>query len=141
MCGEAQATKGSEAHYPLLSTSAPTSCPGRTAGSQGWTSSFLFYLFIVCCFNSVIFFACSLIPISFICAIQAARSDLNSNANTFDIILLNFLQFFGSEYSLHSAQLFIFLFLQQSLISHHVAFSLFKHALHFSFKYALHAPQ
>jgi len=27
----------SEALEPLLSTSAPTSCPGRTAGSQGRT--------------------------------------------------------------------------------------------------------
>ncbi|HEX9935010.1 MAG TPA: hypothetical protein VGB38_07410, partial [bacterium] len=80
--------------------------------------------FVKLCFlNSVILFACPDLPNLFICAMHAARSDLNSTANILDMILLNFLQSFGFAYSSHSAHVVIFLFLQHIRILHHVAFS------------------
>jgi hypothetical protein len=41
---EAASSETAGTGYSLLSTSAPTSCPGRTAGSQGRTSSNVFLM-------------------------------------------------------------------------------------------------
>jgi hypothetical protein len=72
---------------------------------------------------------------------HAARSDLKSNPKSFDMRLLNFLHARGSLNSGQSAQLVIFLAVQQLRMAHQLAFSLRWHPGHFSLRYALQAPQ